>query len=172
MNMKKINDEVFYTGDEITKVTSREIGFLKDKAYSNSRKRVRLCCHRDAKDSIHEMLVVLTKGIYIRPHKHLNKVESFHIIEGNLRVIILGDSGAISEVISMGDYCSPHIFYYRLSKDLFHTVIPISKFVVFHETTQGPFRAEDAIFAPWAPGDNEYEAQDSYMKTLDLKAGS
>lgn len=172
MNIKKINDEVFYTCDGITKISNSEIEFLKNNASGNRRKRVRLCCHRDTENLVHEMLVVLAKGTYIRPHKHLNKSESFHIIAGNLKVIIFEDSGGISEVIPMGDYSSTYVFYYRLSEDFFHTVIPVSEFVVFHESTQGPFRAKDTLFASWAPGDDEYEAQVSYMKILDLKARS
>lgn len=34
------------------------------------------------------MLIVMAKGSYIRPHKHKNKSESFHIIEGLLDVIV------------------------------------------------------------------------------------
>ena len=154
MDITKINDEVFYTRDSVAKVDKEDVEFLKSTARSNDRKRARICSHLDAEDALHEMLIVLGKGAYFRPHKHLGKSESFHVIEGDLKVVIFNESGEVSEVIEMGDYNSGKKFYYRLSEDCFHTVVPQSDIVVFHETTNGPFNIEDTAFAPWAPEDD------------------
>ena len=69
------------------------------KALGNTRERVRLCTHQSVEDAVHEMLIVHIKGTYIRPHKHPNKSESFHIIEGNLDVVVFDDAGDLLEVI-------------------------------------------------------------------------
>ncbi len=166
ISVTEINEEVLFTCNAITKVSRRDIEFLKAKASRNRRKRVRLCAHRSIEDPVHEMLIVHSKGTYVRPHKHPDKSESFHIIEGKLKIVIFNESGDILEVINMGDHPSEDAFFYRLSESYFHTVIPISDLVVFHETTDGPFRGDHTVFAPWAPAENEHEAQVIYMKEL------
>lgn len=166
MNIKEINEEVLYTQGDITCITAEDIASLKDRAAHNPRKKVRLCSHKNVKDLLHEMLIVHTKGTYVRPHKHINKSESFHIIEGLLNVVIFNDFGDIRQVVNMGDISSGRVVYYRLSESYFHTVIPLSDFVVFHETTNGPFRPEDAIFAAWAPPEEDEVATVRYLESL------
>ena len=166
MNAKEVNEEIFYSNDLITKVNRADIDFLKAKAAGNQRKRVRLCSHPDVDDSLHEMLIVHAQGAYVRPHKHMKKSESFHVIEGRLKVVIFTETGDVEQVIPMGDFSSPGYFYYRLSKPLFHTVIPLSEDVVFHETTNGPFRREETIFAEWSPAEDDVAEQEKFLKNV------
>jgi hypothetical protein len=43
----------------------------------------------------------------------------------------------------------------------------MSEFVVFHETTNGPFRREDMQFAVWAPGeDAPREDREAFVQEL------
>ena len=56
MNFKEVNKEVLYTTDTIVNINSENIERLKNIAVGNSRKRVRLCCHNDIENSLHEML--------------------------------------------------------------------------------------------------------------------
>ena len=167
MNYKKFNEEVYYSQDDIAKVTSKDICFLKSLATKNPRKRVRLCLHQNVNDSLHEMIIVHAKGIYVPPHKHLSKSESFHIIEGEMLVVIFDEEANIHEVISMGTVSKAQAIFYRLSESHFHTVIPISDWVVFHEITNGPFVREEMLFAPWAPGEeDEVEEQENFLEEL------
>ncbi|MFB0566232.1 MAG: WbuC family cupin fold metalloprotein [Candidatus Aminicenantaceae bacterium] len=171
IDLREVTEEVLFTRDPITKVDRKVIEFLKAKAFENRRKRIRLCTHVSVNDSVHEMLIVHSKGSYVRPHKHLKKSESFHVIEGKLKVIIFDESGNIIEVISMGDYSSGDAFFYRIQESRFHTVIPISGFVVFHETTKGPFLRKDTLFAQWAPEEDDNDAQKIYMNNLTIQLG-
>ena len=167
IRVTEVNEEVLVTLDSIAKVTKEDIQWLKAKAAGNARERVRLCAHRSVEDAVHEMLIVHTKGTYIRPHKHPNKSESFHIIEGDLDIVVFDDDGGVMEVIEMGEYSSGSQFYWRLSESHFHTVIPRSDFVVFHETTSGPFeRATSNLAAPWSPAEDDLPAQTHYMSKL------
>ena len=166
MDFKEYNEEVFFAGEVIACVGAADIEFLKRRARSNKRQRVRLCAHLSTDEAVHEMLIVHARNTYVRPHKHRRKSESFHIIEGELKVVIFDDAGNVARVIAMGDYQSDKVFYYRLGEDCFHTVVPVSDFVVFHETTGGPFRREDTIFADWAPRDDECEKQGPYLDRL------
>ena len=166
MRIRKANDEVFYADEPIVRVGSPEIEFLKERAEQNERKRARLCAHTCTDDKLHEMVIVLKKEAYIRPHKHLNKTESFHIIEGMVDVVIFDEDGRIVDVVEMGDYSTARNLYYRLSDPYYHTVLIRSDFLVFHETTDGPFDRSKSIFAPWAPEETDYTAGREYTMRL------
>ncbi len=172
IKITQVNEEVLYTSDPITKVSFSDIEILKAKASGNRRRRVRLCAHSSINDSLHEMLIVHTKDAYVRPHKHPNKSESYHLIEGELQIVVFDDAGGVCEGIQIGPYGSGRTFFYRLSDSYFHMVIPVSDFVVFHETTNGPFRREDTVFAPWAPEDSDHTAVRNYMEHLAVKMGN
>lgn len=166
IKFNEINEEVIYINEPIARINTKEIALLKNQALHNTRKRIRICTHHDVGDSIHEMLIVHVRGAYIRPHKHFNKIESFHVIEGDLKVVIFDDKGVITDVIEMGSYHSGKNFYYRLADSSFHTVIPQSDIVVFHEITNGPFVREETVFAGWAPEETDSEQQKTFMDNL------
>ena len=166
MLIKEFNKEVLYTGEDLVKVSSADIAILKEKALANERKRIRLCSHKDVSDPLHEMLIVHTKGVYVRPHKHLNKSESVHIVEGSVDIVILDEQGNVTEMIPVGEYASGRKFYYRMATPRYHTMIIHSNFLVFHETTKGPFQRSDTVFAPWAPEEKNVEACHAYMRKL------
>ena len=166
MRVRKFNEEVLYGDEAVVKVSRADMESLKERAQLNPRKRVRLCAHKDIDDKVHEMLIVHTKDTYVRPHKHLTKSESFHVIEGSVNVVIFDEVGGIAEVIQMGDYSSGRRFYYRLSEACYHTLLISSDFLVFHETANGPFRRSDTIFASWAPDENDTAAQKQFMERL------
>ena len=142
---------------------------LKARLAQIERGRVRFCAHPNLDDPIHEMLIALSRAVYIRPHSHPGKSESFHAIEGEADVVIFNDQGDIDNVIRMGAYSSARVFYYRLRSPLFHTVVVRSDVFVVHETTHGPFRPEDTVFAPWAPEETTCSAVEAYVKNLDKK---
>lgn len=164
MHIIKFNDEVLYTDDPIVAVDRTDIERLKQAALNNSRKRIRLCAHRDISSMLHEMLIVHTKNTYVRPHKHLNKSESFHVIEGMADIVVFDDNGNVTTVVPMGDYASGRKFFYRLSDPCFHALLIISEFFVFHEITKGPFVRTDTVFAPWAPEDGDEHAARHFMQ--------
>ena len=166
MKTTKFNEEVLYATDPIVQVDALDIEELKKKAKQNPRKRVRICAHKDTKENIHEMIIVHEKSCYVRPHKHLNKTESFHIIEGKADIILFHDDGSIDQVISMGDLASGLKFFYRLPPFLYHTLLIHSDVLVFHEITNGPFRLKDTIWAPWSPDETNEVAVFQYTSTL------
>lgn len=169
---ERLNDEVYVSKDPVTVVAAGDIAFLKEKAADNPRRRVRLCAHAAADDSLHEMLIVHARGNYVPPHRHMGKSESFHMIEGKLKIVLFDDLGNIEKVIDMAADDSAAAVFYRLSAPTYHTVIALSDFVVFHETTNGPFRREDMQFAPWAPAESASDAeQQAYIDGLLQQTG-
>ena len=163
------NEEVLYSKDTLTTADQSDIEHFKQLSLHNPRKRARLCAHLNQEDLLHEMLIVLGKSTYVRPHKHPGKSESTHIIEGLVDVVLFDDDGQIERVISMGDYASGKTFYYRMATPVFHTLIIRSEVLVFHETTNGPFDKSATLFAPWSPEDADVNSIVSFMSELDKR---
>ena len=163
---KKISNEVFYTKNTITQINENDISFLKANIKNTERKRIRLCSHLNEQDSLQEMFVALTNETYIRPHKHLNKSESLHVLEGSADVVFFDDSGKITKIISLSETSSKSCFYYRISEPMYHTFIVKSDIFIFHESTQGPFRKSDTIYAPWSPKEIDYDKIAKFVSKL------
>jgi cupin fold WbuC family metalloprotein len=164
---KETGPEVWYATDPVVRVDRSSVAVLQQRASTLPRERIRLCSHQDAQAAVHEMLIVHARGCYVRPHKHLNKDESFHIIEGEVDVVLLNEAGQVEELIRMGDYQSGRVFYYRLNKPLYHTLLIRSPQVVFHEVTGGPFRREDTLFLQGSPEIDDVEGAASYLANLE-----
>lgn len=165
---KKENDEVLYPDESLVSVRSSDLEILDQLALKNPRERVRLCAHRNKDDILHEMFIVHTSNCYVRPHKHIGKVESMSILQGEAQVVMFDDDGNIERVIEVGDVQSGKTFYYRMSDPIFHTLLIQSPSLVFHEVTQGPFQREQTIFADWAPVDESPDVSD-YLQNLTQK---
>ncbi len=166
IKIKKINDEVYYTAQDITTVGPEEMRFLKDAARSNTRQRARLCTHRRPEDTLHEMLIVFGREGYIRPHRHTAKVESYHFIEGLVDTVIFDNEGGIQDVLTAGDAAQGGAFYLKIDDERFHTFIIRSEYIVYQETTTGPFQPEETVFAPWAPDGEDPEEAAAFLRTV------
>lgn len=166
MKYTVINEETLYTTEAVTQVSGRDVELLKSMAMKNGRQRIRLCAHTSTEDTLHEMIIVLSQGTYVRPHMHLRKSESFHIIEGCIKVVLFDEAGAVRSVLAMDHGVHGDAFFYRLTEGAYHTVIPLSPLVVFHEVTNGPFHREDTVYATWAPDENDPDAIKGYMHKL------
>lgn len=161
--LKRISDEVFLATDDIVRFDLRAIEFIKDKAARSSLGRARICAHKNLTDSLHEMLIAIKSDSYIRPHRHHNKAESFHLIEGRVDIVILSDEGNIEDVVQLG---KDHCFYYRLNTPHYHTLIIHSPILVIHEITNGPFDVKDSDYAKFSPPDDDKIKSEEYMHLL------
>ena len=146
-NWKREADNVFYTNNSVFVLEQDMVEYLIRNAKKYGGFQSRVCLHQNHQDSLHEMVIVFLEGWYIPPHKHDRKIESFHVIEGRLAVIIFSNRGGVDKIIILGE----EIGLYRLSKDLYHMVVPLSEHVVFHETTNGPFILGEMEVPCWAP---------------------
>ena len=111
------------------------------------------------------MFIFHKKGAYVRPHRHINKLESFHLISGIATIIFFHNNGKPKQVIKMGDYKSGKTFYYKIFKSFFHTVL-IEKDVLFHEVTSGPFVKNKTIYAKWSPKEQNNDEVKKYLLKL------
>ena len=53
--------------------------------------------------------------------------------------------------------------YYRMPDEVFHTILITSEWLVFHETTAGPFDPPRTAFPDWAPDGSDEAAAQTYM---------
>jgi cupin fold WbuC family metalloprotein len=132
-------------------------------------KRSRICAHKDNEDLIHEMIIHFSKDSYIRPHKHINKTESYLILEGEVDLIYFNDDGKIIESHSLFSYKNAkenQNFYIRTSNMLFHTLYIKSDYLLMLEITNGPFNKKESIFAEWAPTQEKEEEIKYFLNSL------
>lgn len=167
MQIKRISDEVFYAEGEIVTLRADDLDFLKSQAKSNPRKRARVCTHVDVSDRLHEMLIINLRETYVRPHKNNDKPKSFHVLEGLMDVVVFDDVGEAQSVTRLGPYGSGFPCYFRLHQTRYHTLRTVSDLVLFQETTIGPFRPGDTVFAPWAPEDEKQEECARFLRQMD-----
>jgi cupin fold WbuC family metalloprotein len=160
------NPEVYYSDAAIVTADDAVIAELKRIAAQNPRLRSRLCTHPDPSSGLHEMLIVHHREAYVRPHKHLGKPESFHVIEGAARVVVFEDNGKIRDVLDMAPYGQGKLCYYRMPDQVFHSILITSEWLVFHETTAGPFDPSRTAFPDWAPDGSDAQAVKSYVATI------
>src|SRR5258708_33719652 len=100
--LTRISDEVFVASEPIVRLDSSAIELVRDAALASAKGRARICAHKSASDSLHEMVIGLTADTYVRPHRHPSKVEALHGIEGTGATVILPDTGTMIEVVAPG----------------------------------------------------------------------
>lgn len=144
---------VFHNTDPVTEVGAAWYEKLKRHAFEADKKRARLCLHSSPEDTLHEMVIVFHRDTLVEPHRHRAKSESFHLIFGELDIILFDEFGCPTRLVSMGDLASGKTNMYRLSAPIWHSVVVRSEYAAIHEVTNGPFRVEEAEFAPWAPAE-------------------
>lgn len=166
MPLVQTSPEVFLAEGPISSIGQSELNTLKAAVKASVKRRARINAHPDAEDALHEMIIAIDPASYIRPHKHPGKSEAFHIIEGEVDIIVFSDEGAIERIVPLGPPGSRRPFYYRMSTPFFHTLIIRSGILIVHEITNGPFRPEAAVFADFAPDECELEKVAAYQADL------
>ena len=167
---KKKSEEVFVAEGPVVQVSHSLFDTLKTNAANSPLHRARLCAHKDSQDRLHEMFIVLAHQAYIRPHKHVHKTESFHVIEGTSVFFFFDDSGNITDIMPIGNIGSGKPFYIRNDDSRYHTHLITSNFLVFHEITNGPFNRAETIYAPWAPEEKDTSSVQVFMQKLQRAA--
>jgi cupin fold WbuC family metalloprotein len=157
---------IFYTDRSFVFLDTTAINFLKQEAATNAMGRARICAHPDADAEQHDMLIVSHRDTYVAPHRHLSKSESFLIIEGQALVLLFSEDGRSVERLPMGSAETTRPFYYRMPARQYHSMAIETEFLVFAESTKGPFRKEDMENAPWAPEPNDFANGRAYIAAL------
>jgi cupin fold WbuC family metalloprotein len=163
---RKINSAVYYTASATDGLDDEAVRFLQGELPASPLRRTRVCTHSDPDDLLHEMMIVLDRSGYVRPHRHPGKAESLHVLEGHAKLVLFDDDGSLRKIVSLRPYGEGGVWYYRIADPVFHTLLIESESFTFHETTTGPFSADSSEFASWAPAPEDLTAADAYVKTL------
>jgi cupin fold WbuC family metalloprotein len=157
---------IFYTDRSFVFLDPSAISFLKIEAKAHTMGRARICAHPNANAEQHDMLIVSHRDTYVAPHRHLSKSESFLIIEGRALVLLFSEDGKDIDKLPMGAADTSRPFYYRMPSRQYHSMSIETEFLVFTESTKGPFRPEDMENAPWAPPPNDAANGRAYIAAL------
>ena len=143
-------------------LNSEHIDLLKKEIPSSPKKRSRICIHKSDKELIHQMIIAMPRNHYVQPHKHTQKSETYQVIEGEALFVQFNERGSIDQINPL----NPKNYFFKPSEYKYHTLIVLSDFFVFTETTNGPFEPNTNIPAPWAPSENEDEKIAKYQQRL------
>jgi cupin fold WbuC family metalloprotein len=174
MTMKRTrweSPEVAYCEDEVPCLDAADVAALGIKAGDSTRRRARICAHRSRDDGLHEMIIALDRGGYVRPHRHLGRTESFHVISGAATLLLFEEDGTPRARLPVGDVASGRGFFVRLDQPVFHALVVESEQLVFHEVTTGPFDPASSEPAPWAPGEGDAGAGRRFLESALQRLG-
>ncbi len=102
MALVQKSPEVFLAEGPISAVGRSELETLKAAVRASAKRRARINTHPDGEDALHEMIIAIDPSSYIRPHKHPGKSEAFHIVEGEVDIVVFKDDGQIDQVVPLG----------------------------------------------------------------------
>ena len=171
IHLRSVSQGVFYSTTPIPVADANTVALLKDAAAQSKLKRARLCLHPSPDSLQHDMLIVSHRDTYVCPHKHLTRSESVLVIEGKAKTLVFEDDGRLRDVVSMAPFGFGS-FLYRMPVDVFHSLKIESEYLVFVESTKGPFLKDDCVNAPWAPDYHDAEGGLAYLRGLKYAANS
>lgn len=112
-------------------------------------RRARVLLHPGQEDALHEMLIALPRESCDVPHINFKSGKSFHIVRGEMAVMLFADDGSEVLPCRLGASPADSRRMVRLNQPYWHTIIPLTDDVVFIETIIGPFTGNR--FAEWSP---------------------
>ena len=130
---------------------------------AGTRQGIRLCLHEGTEARLHDMIVVQYTEQYPRPHKHLENGESYHMVEGEMGIVVFDDEGEIVDACRMD---ASNTAVYSVGAGTYHTNFPLTDVVVYHESRPGPFVAGGSVPAPWAPDGEDEGAAREFIAAL------
>lgn len=164
--LREIAPGIFYASTALPIADRATIEFLKQQAWAHPMRRARVCAHASPDATQHDMLIVSHRMTYVAPHRHLTRSESFLVIEGDADLLLFEPDGRLGRRIAMGPAHSARPFFYRMPPRQYHALEIGSEFLVFSESTSGPFDSSGSENAPWAPAPENLAAGRSFIASL------
>jgi cupin fold WbuC family metalloprotein len=159
-------NNVRFAGADAIAIGEEDLAWLKEAALQSPLRRARICLHVNHQAQVQEMLIALCQGSYIPPHRHRVKTESYHVVEGEMDVLVLDDAGNLAQRISLGPARSGKSFLFRQTGKMWHTVLPLTPFVLMHETTTGPYSPGETEHAAWAPEPSDFVGIEEFWRRI------
>lgn len=167
-DLKKVKDGIYFNTADYFELNKEVVEFLEKITFEEKIDSVRICLHKTNNDLVHQMIILHKKGKYVRPHKHIRKNVSYHMIKGELLFFLMDDTGKVlhrEKIVS--DVNSDFNFGFRIKKDQYYFVYPLSEYTIFHEIITGPFNGvDDNIFPDWAPVPGDVEEELNFIEHI------
>ena len=151
--VEEVSPAVAVTTSPLVVVTGDLIDRTVERARIAPQQRARVLLHPGQDDSLHEMLIALPQASCDVPHINFKSGKSFHVVRGDMAVMTFSSDGELVIPTLLGATLPSSGRMVRLNQPFWHTIIPLSDYVVFVETIIGPFTGNR--FAPWAPSADE-----------------
>lgn len=133
----------FFVVNSGVTISKNEIRAMIKWSKNHANRDLRLCLHKEKNDRFHQMIILLHRGSNHRQHKE-NREESYHMIQGRMEVILF-DNGSIKKRIVLDPKDTP---VYRMAAHTWHSTVPLTPIVIFHEAKLGPYSRSDITYAP------------------------
>lgn len=136
--------------------------------FLKTKKDIRICMHNNKRDLHHDMIILQQKGNFYKPHKHKKKGETYHVIKGSMFCILFNENG---KIVNYKHVKKNNIL--RTPINIHHTIVPFSKFVIYHEGKTGPLeKKNDSIFPSWANNSKIQKNIELLIKKYKIKKNS
>jgi len=165
-DLVEVGPGIYYSPYQLPMIDHGVVELLKDAARSIPRRRARFCAHPSPSAEQHDMLIASQRETYVAPHRHLDRSESFLIVEGSADILLFDERGGLQEVIKMGPPESGFPFFYRMPQRQFHSLSIDSELLVFLESTKGPFLPGSSENASWAPAADDTAKGRAFIAAL------
>ncbi len=163
-----MNNKVIFNTQEVCTTTVHDISELKKRTIALG-DSCRLCLHLTHSDSVQEMIIAHLKEAYIRPHKHEGCTTSYHMIEGELDVVVFTDLGKVDQIISLAVHDLNKSQIMRLCTTKWYMPIIRSSIAIFHEVITGPFVENSSTeWASWSPDGSDEKAKMAFLQQFSL----
>lgn len=158
----------YYSTSGILGVDEGIIEELLAKSTATGGGNIRLSLHSGSDDPFHQMIIVERPDAFYRPHLHPIKAESCQILRGRLAFFIFTDDGSIEHCALLG---AGKTLIQRVNPGRWHTLIPLTDPVIYHEMKPGPFdRSTDRRYPDWAPDGSDPQAAADFTGMLRAEA--
>lgn len=169
LELRRESDEVYYVTSRFKAIGPDELVFLKERAAENPRLRCRLCLHPNPSDPLNQMVITFRGDTYFRPLRHLERPQSFHVIEGSMRLAFLDETGEVIDAVDLRPAGQGGPYIVRVEPRQWYAFILQDEWFVFHEIISGPMTSGEREFAPFAPEDDDPKAAE-YARDLRERA--
>jgi cupin fold WbuC family metalloprotein len=162
--MREMTAEVLVADDPVTLLGSTELAELIARAKSVPRRRARILLHGSPDELMQEMLIVMTRGQYVPPHRNDRSPKSYLLLTGSFVLVTFDQRGAVVKHFRLAAAEPAAPFFARINQATWHMAIPLSAEVAFMETILGPHRG--TVFADWAPAPDDGPAARQFLADI------
>ncbi len=139
-----------------------DIDELKSIAAASS-EPARYSLHSSAASMLHSMVILQPFGTYAQPRKHRTKAKIFHIVDGEMVIVVFSEDG---DIVAVHHMANDRVVVMHIAPDCYHTNVALTPQAIYHEVITGPFERDstDRVFAPFAPVQEESQRGMEYLR--------